>query len=189
MYIFSSNVKNISEQTQNRFKRDSNKKGYVIMKFNKKITAFLLAIVVCITVSLSAFASGIMGGAGFNGSSSDSGFSGTNGTSLTDSMKPRADRDDENNSTLGDIDGDGVIENENGLMPGYTDRNNSRKNEMNSREGTEPISEGTVTSENGTSDTATDSAMSWTAIIVAVLLAAALVAVVIALIPKRRDDR
>ena len=88
-----------------------------------------------------------------------------------------------------DIDGDGVIENENGLMPGYTDRNNSRKNEMNSREGTEPISEGTVTSENGTSDTATDSAMSWTAIIVAVLLAAALVAVVIALIPKRRDDR
>ena len=101
----------------------------------------------------------------------------SDGGMMSDMGDMIGDMGDKSGSTLGDLDGDGIIDNDSSR----TDTSHSR-----TRESTEPISNsGTATN----SDTAAnESAMSWTAIIVALLLAAAFIAVVIALIPKKRGE-
>ena len=180
------------------------------MKIKKRITAIILCVLTAALLSMSAFAEGIgmsgtanttVGDSGSGNSGSDSSFGGMGSMGgMSGGMSGSGAGSDSgktggtsyNDSTLGDIDGDGFIENENGANPGNTDqmgRDGSESpdgvlnttGDTDSENGTMPIAETDEAAGEGE-----DGAMSWTAIIRAVLLAAALVAVVIALIPKKK---
>ena len=179
-----------------------------LMKSFRKITAALICFMLVISLAATVFATGIGGGAGMGmtGSGASGGGSGMSGALGMDDLFGGDMTDNNSDSTLGDLDGDGVIENENGMAPGNRDTFGQSMTgegeeapddilgttgEMGRSNGTEPISGTTQISGSQTdaADAESDSAMSWTAIIIAVLLAAALIAVVIALIPKKTSDK
>lgn len=182
------------------------KKTYLI----RVLAALSLSAVLCLSVSAGimedmtdageSVVDNITGTTGMEKNSGMFGMSGKSGSSMGKSGKS-CPADDPDTSTLGDLDGDGVIENENGAKTGLRDEgmrfmsddnvlDTTGDSSMNGRsangtanaDGTMPISEGTS---NGADMSESGSAMSWTAVIIAILLAAALVAVIIALIPKK----
>ncbi len=192
------------------------KKTYLI----RVLAALSLSAVLCLSVSAGimedmtdageSVVDNITGTTGMEKNSGMFGMSGKSGSSMGKSGKS-CPADDPDTSTLGDLDGDGVIENENGAKTGLRDEgmrfmsddnvldttgdssmsgNTTGDSSMGGRsangtanaDGTMPISEGTS---NGADMSESGSAMSWTAVIIAILLAAALVAVIIALIPKK----
>ena len=173
------------------------KKTYLI----RVLAALSLSAVLCLSVSAGIMEDMTDAGESVVDNITDmTGMSGKSGSSMGKSGKS-CPADDPDTSTLGDLDGDGVIENENGAKTGLRDEgmrfmsddnvlDTTGDSSMNGRsangtanaDGTMPISEGTS---NGADMSESGSAMSWTAVIIAILLAAALVAVIIALIPKK----
>lgn len=183
------------------------KKTYLI----RVLAVLSLSAVLCLSVSAGIMEDMTDAGESVVDNITDmTGMSGKSGSSMGKSGKS-CPADDPDTSTLGDLDGDGVIENENGAKTGLRDEgmgfmsddnvldttgnssmsgNTTGDSSMSGRsangtanaDGTMPISEGTS---NGADMSESGSAMSWTAVIIAILLAAALVAVIIALIPKK----
>lgn len=193
------------------------KKTYLI----RVLAALSLSAVLCLSASAGIMEDMTDAGESVVDNITDmTGMSGKSGSSMGKSGKS-CPADDPDTSTLGDLDGDGVIENENGAKTGLRDEgmgfmsddnvldttgnssmsgsttgdgsmsgNTTGDSSMSGRsangtanaDGTMPISEGTS---NGADMSESGSAMSWTAVIIAILLAAALVAVIIALIPKK----
>lgn len=173
------------------------------MNKRMKILGLAVCAVLVGLLAVSAFAAGVGSGMGSSTTANDSGMGGVGGmmNDIGDGIDDMLD-----DSTLGDRDGDGFVEDDGraGMMGEGRTASDGVLNTTgrDGADGVDPISEGGSSAGSGTStgsgtgtqngtssdsmsDSTSDGGVSWLGVVIAVLLAGALVAVVIALIPKK----